>query len=185
MISTMNTTLAEQGNIPDFSLSVDWGKIFNLHNKKLLNFIRKRIANHDDVEDILQTTCLEVLRNRHKFIGASRPETWVFGIAVNLIRNYYKNQQGRYSFDSLDDDDINVDLLFENDPSDINEYRQLLGSTLSSIEKMPDDIRIMLSILVEDDGSYQDVAHHLNIPIGTVRSRLSRVREALKVGIYA
>lgn len=182
MVNTVNSTTAKENNTTTFPPHVDWDAVFNLNNKKLLNFIRKRIANREDVEDILQTTCLEVLRNRHKFMGASRPETWVFGIAVNLIRNYYKRQQGRYLFDSLDDD-ITTNLLFDNDPSDITEQRQLLGVTLNSIEKLPSDIRIMLSILVEGDGSYQDVAQHLNIPIGTVRSRLSRAREALKDGI--
>ncbi|MCU5773671.1 RNA polymerase sigma factor [Erwiniaceae bacterium BAC15a-03b] len=184
MITTITGATAEQRNPTEYSLSVDWDEVFNLHNKKLMNFIRKRIANPEDVEDVLQMTCLEVLRNRHKFMGASRPETWVFGIAVNLIRNYYKSQQSRYLLDTLDDE-ITADLLFDNDPSDITEQRQLLGATLNSIEKLPGDIRTMLSILVENEGSYQDVAQHLNIPIGTVRSRLSRAREALRVGVYA
>ncbi|KOC91363.1 RNA polymerase sigma factor [Winslowiella iniecta] len=184
MLSTITTTQAESRNPTEFSMNVNWDEVFISHNKKLLNFIRKRIANQEDGEDILQMTCLEVLRNRHKFIGASRPETWVFGIAVNLIRNYYKSQQSRYLLDQLDDD-ITADLLFDNDPSDITEHRQLLGATLDSIEKLPADIRTMLSMLVEGEGSYQDVAHCLNIPIGTVRSRLSRAREALKVRIYA
>lgn len=184
MLNTLTPVRSEQLNHPEFSMNVDWNAVFNQHNKKLLNFIRKRIANPEDGEDILQMTCLEVLRNSHKFMGASRPETWVFGIAVNLIRNYYKSQQGRYLLDSLDDD-ITADLLFDNDPSDITEHRQLLGATLNSIDKLPGDIRTMLSILVEGEGSYQDVASHLNIPIGTVRSRLSRAREALKVRIYA
>ncbi|WP_437615132.1 RNA polymerase sigma factor [Erwinia sp. V71] len=168
----------------EFALQVNWDEVFHQHNKKLLNFIRKRIANRDDVEDILQMTCLEVLRNRHKFAGASRPETWVFGIAVNLIRNYYKGQQGRWLQDTLDDE-VTADLLLENDPSDITEHQQLLGVTLDSIARLPADIRTMLSILVESEGSYQDVAQQLNIPIGTVRSRLSRVREVLKGHIYA
>ncbi len=182
MMNPITTTTPPHAT--EFSLQVNWDEVFHQHNKKLLNFIRKRIANREDVEDILQMTCLEVLRNRHKFAGASRPETWVFGIAVNLIRNYYKNQQGRWLLDSLDDD-VTADLLLENDPSDITEHRQLLGVTLDSIARLPADTRTMLAILVENEGSYQDVALELNIPIGTVRSRLSRVREALKGHIYA
>lgn len=69
------------------TVTIDWTDVFKKNNKKLLNFIRKRVANYEDVEDIAQMTCLEVLRNSHKFIGASRPETWMFGIAINLIRN--------------------------------------------------------------------------------------------------
>lgn len=166
------------------TLAIDWSEVFKQHNKKLLNFIRKRVANHEDVEDIAQMTCLEVLRNGHKFIGASRPETWMFGIAINLIRNYYKNQQGRFLFDTLNDD-ILTDLHCDSDPSDITENERVLGATLASIEALPDDLKTMLSILVGHDGSYQDVAQQLNIPVGTVRSRLSRAREALKSRVYA
>ena len=166
------------------TLSIDWSDVFKKHNKKLLNFIRKRVAHHEDVEDIAQMTCLEVLRNSHKFIGASRPETWMFGIAINLIRNYYKTQQGRFLFDTLNDD-ILTDLHSDSDPSDITENQQVLGVTLASIDALPDDVKTMLSILVGHDGSYQDVAQQLNIPVGTVRSRLSRARETLKSQVYA
>ena len=180
----INSTLVSAVAESPFAINVDWDAIFITHNKKLLNFIRKRISSHEDADDILQMTCLEVLCNRHKFMGASRPETWVFGIAVNLIRNYYKAKQSYYLLDRLDDD-ITADLLLENDPCDLAENRQLLSHTLASIEILSKDVRVMLSILVEDEGSYQDVAHQLNIPIGTVRSRLSRAREALKGRIYA
>ncbi|MGU9921166.1 sigma factor-like helix-turn-helix DNA-binding protein [Enterobacter hormaechei] len=53
------------------------------------------------------------------------------------------------------------------------------------METFPEDLKTMLSILVGHDGSYQDVAQQLNIPVGTVRSRLSRARETLKSRVYA
>ncbi|AZI50805.1 RNA polymerase sigma factor [Pantoea agglomerans] len=180
----INSTLVSAVAESPLAINVNWDEIFVTHNKKLLNFIRKRIASHEDADDILQMTCLEVLCNRHKFRGASRPETWVFGIAVNLIRNYYKSKQIHYLFDNLNDEVI-ADLLLDNDPSDLTENRQLLSHTLASLEILPKDVRVMLSILVEEEGSYQDIAQQLEIPVGTVRSRLSRARETLKGRIYA
>lgn len=180
----INPTLVSTVVESPAAINVNWDEIFITHNKKLLNFIRKRIASYEDADDILQMTCLEVLCNRHKFRGASRPETWVFGIAVNLIRNYYKSKQSHYLLDSLDDE-MTADLLLENDPSDLTENRQLLSQTLESIEILSQDTRLMLSILVEDEGTYQDIAQQLSIPVGTVRSRLSRARETLKGRIYA
>ncbi|QFS62700.1 sigma-70 family RNA polymerase sigma factor (plasmid) [Pantoea dispersa] len=181
----MMTTLASQPiTVEAVAVNIDWSDVFKKNNKKLLNFIHKRVANYEDVEDIAQMTCLEVLRNCHKFIGASRPETWMFGIAINLIRNYYKNQQGRFLFDTLNDE-ILTGMLYDSDPSDITENERVLGATLASIETLPEDLKTMLSILVGHDGSYQDVAQQLNIPVGTVRSRLSRARETLKSRVYA
>lgn len=65
-------------------VSVDWEQLFREQRHRLHHFIRKRVSNLQDVEDLEQMTWLEVLRNRDKFAGASRPETWVFGIALNL-----------------------------------------------------------------------------------------------------
>lgn len=180
----LNSTLVSAVTESPLAITVNWDEIFATHNKKLLNFIRKRITSHEDADDILQMTCLEVLCNRHKFRGASRPETWVFGIAVNLIRNYYRSKQVHYLFDNLDDE-TTPDLLQDNDPSDLAENRQLLSHTLASLETLSVDVRVMLSMLVEEEGSYQDIAQQLNIPVGTVRSRLSRARETLKGRIYA
>ncbi|MCU7369206.1 sigma-70 family RNA polymerase sigma factor [Pantoea stewartii] len=164
-------------------IPVDWESIFKRSNKKLINFIRMRVASMEDVEDIAQMTCLEVLRNRHKFTGASLPETWMFGIAINLIRNHYKRQQQRYLFETLNDE-VLENLLDNDDPSALTEHQQLLTSALSSIDRLPEEIKYMLTILIYDDGSYQDIAQQLNIPIGTVRSRLSRTRETLKNKIF-
>jgi len=160
-------------------VAVLWQEILCQQNRKLHNFIRKRVANREDVEDIAQMTCVEVLRNSHKFLGASRPETWLFGIAANLIRNYYKTHQNRFLFDSISEDNA-PDLIQECDPSDIIANDQLLSVMAASIDRLPEETRRMLTILVERNGSYQDVATSLNIPLGTVKSRLSRVRESLK-----
>ncbi|MBV4368590.1 RNA polymerase sigma factor [Erwinia sp. BNK-24-b] len=160
-------------------VAVLWQEILCQQNRKLHNFIRKRVSNREDVEDIAQMTCVEVLRNSHKFLGASRPETWLFGIAANLIRNYYKTHQNRFLFDSINEENV-LELVQECDPSDIIANDQLLGVMAASIDRLPEETRRMLTILVERNGSYQDVATSLNIPLGTVKSRLSRVRETLK-----
>src|SRR5476649_243530 len=158
---------------------VNWDAIFRKQQKKLQNFIRKRVANKEDIEDLAQMTYLEVLRNCHKFSGASKPETWVFGIALNLIRNHYKTHKWQYITVLLNEEDI-YDTALDNDPCHIIENAQLLRITMASIDKLSPQIKEMLSILVDHNGSYQDVAAMLNIQVGTVRSRLFRVRESLK-----
>lgn len=164
------------------AMNIDWEGIFREHGRRVHHFIRKRVSHREDAEDLVQMTWLEVLRNRDKFAGASRPETWVFGIALNLIRNHFRLQSCRPRYDELEDDIV---LTQGDDPSDITEHQRILHSTLSSIAVLPEDTRNLLSILVEKDGSYQDIAADLNIPIGTVRSRLSRVRVLLKQSVFS
>ncbi len=160
-------------------VNVDWESLCRKHHKRLYFFIYKRVSNHEDAEDIEQMTWLEVMRNRDKFIGASRPETWVFGIALNLVRNHFKTLSGKPCYQSLDDEQ-HLQLVHDCNPSNIIEHQRLLNSTMQAVAALPQDTRQMLSMLVEKEGSYQEVAHYLNIPIGTVRSRLSRTRQALK-----
>ncbi|MET3056242.1 sigma-70 family RNA polymerase sigma factor [Serratia marcescens] len=175
------TEIARQTNA--MGIPADWDAILKKTNKKLINFIRRRVSNTEDVEDIAQMTYLEVLRNQHKFAGASLPETWMFGIAINLIRNHYKRKQQQYLFDTLNDE-VLENLLYDGDPSELFENQRLLTTTLKSIDRQPEEIKRMLTILIEDEGSYQDIAMQLNIPIGTVRSRLSRARESLKNQVF-
>jgi len=162
------------------ALSVDWEQVFRQHGKKLHNFIRKRVSNRDDVEDLQQMTYLEVLKHQDKFAGASRPETWVFGIALNLVRNYFK--QARQRAQEMGDEmleHIAIDL----DPGAITESQRALKRAMDAIVSLPEDTRQMLMQLLDTDASYQDLALQLEIPIGTVRSRLSRARGVIRQAV--
>lgn len=179
-IHLQNTEQLSVNNV--VPMNIDWERIFREHGRRLHHFIRKRVSHREDAEDLVQITWLEVFRNRDKFAGASRPETWVFGIALNLVRNHFRMQSGRPRYDELEDDIV---LAHGDDPSQITEHQRILNSTLNSIAVLPEDTRHLLSMLVEKDGSYQDIAEDLNIPIGTVRSRLSRVRVSLKQSVFS
>lgn len=163
-------------------INIDWERIFREHGRRVHHFIRKRVSHREDAEDLVQMTWLEVFRNRDKFAGASRPETWVFGIALNLVRNHFRLQSGRPRYDELEED---VVLAHGDDPSQITEHQRILNSTLNSIAVLPEESRHLLSMLVEKEGRYQDIAEDLNIPVGTVRSRLSRMRVALKQSVFS
>ncbi|AJC66526.1 MULTISPECIES: RNA polymerase sigma factor [Dickeya] len=165
--------------------TVDWEQVFRLHGKRLQNFIRKRVSNREDVEDLQQMTYLEVLKNREKFAGASRPETWVFGIALNLVRNHFK--QSRYRIVDISDEVLEAMEVMSTDidPSRITESDHALDRALAASAHLPEDTRKMLVMLLDADISYQDIATQLNIPIGTVRSRLSRARGYLRQAVDA
>ncbi|AUH00612.1 RNA polymerase sigma factor [Prodigiosinella confusarubida] len=162
--------------------NVDWEQIFRQHGKRLHNFIRKRVSNREDVEDLQQMTYLEVLKNSEKFAGASRPETWVFGIALNLVRNHFK--QARIRANEVGDEILEF-LSNDIDPSRIVECDYSLVRAVAATAQLPEETRKMLLMLIDSDVSYQDIANMLNIPIGTVRSRLSRARHFLRQAVDA
>ncbi|WP_247595471.1 RNA polymerase sigma factor [Brenneria roseae] len=177
-----NLTPAEHLNATYPVTPVDWEQVFRQHGQKLRNFIRKRVSNHDDVEDLQQMTYLEVLKHKDKFAGASRPETWVFGIALNLVRNYFK--QARLRSNEMGDE-LLEHIAVDADPSIITESQRALKRAIDAMAHLSDDTSQMLLQLLDSDASYQDLAQQLNIPIGTVRSRLSRARGMIRQAVDA
>ena len=158
---------------------IHWESVMRRNEKRLSNFIRKRVSNHADVEDLVQSTWLEVLRNQHKFCGNSKPETWMFGIALNLVRNYYRGLKISYLHDEFDDDMVTLHIHVKR-PDGVIEDKDTLMKALQRIHQFPADYQRILQLVVDNDESYQSVADTLQVPIGTVRSRLSRLRQTLK-----
>jgi RNA polymerase sigma factor (sigma-70 family) len=148
----------------------------NLH--RLHNFLRRRVGNAADVDDLVQDTLLEALKCREKFQGNSRPETWLFGIAMNLVRNHYKRNRVRSIYDDIDIETLG--LADVNDPLELAERRQTVERVRQAASQLSEDSRILLQLIFEENMSYEEAAEFLNIPIGTVRSRISRARALLR-----
>lgn len=147
--------------------------------QRIRAFVHKRVMNPDDADDILQCTFLEALRNEHKFQHASKPETWLCGIALNLIRNHFRRRYNQPYQESLDDHP-NIAHEHHADIGQLVEGRRQLQRAVKAIQKLPDSMREVIHVCLVMDGNYQDTAQSLGVPIGTVRSRLSRAREQLR-----
>jgi len=158
---------------------MDWHVVMLKTEKRLHNFIRKRVSNFADVDDLVQTTWLEVLVHKHRFKGHARPETWIFGIALNLVKIYYKDSHLR-AVTSSPEEALDHESNAKDEPHNIVTSQKRLMEAIENFSRMPQEYQRLLKVLVENDIGYQELADHLNIPIGTVRSRLSRLRMFLK-----
>ena len=150
--------------------------------KKLRMFIHKRVLNPEDADDIFQLTCLEAWRSKDRFNGQAAPSTWMCGIAQNLIRNHFRRLYAKpvhCEFDEV----LCHEENFTQDPGGLFEINRQLELTLIAINRLPTEMRNTLYASLETGGSYRDTASALEIPIGTVRSRISRAREQLKMAI--
>lgn len=162
-------------------LTINMASLYNEQHRKLKNFISKKVWNEEDAEDILQTTFMEAIRCQNKFEGQSKPETWLFGIAVNLMRNYFKRHYSNSNLDMMTDEIL---LTLESD-SEIDPLIQLeqninLDKALNAIDDMPSDVQSIFHLIIEEESSYQEAADQIGVPIGTIRSRLSRARTKIK-----
>lgn len=151
--------------------------------RKLRSFVHKRVLNPEDADDILQLTYLEAWRGKDRFSGQAMLSTWMCGIALNLIRNHFRRLYAKPVHCEFNEA-LWHGLDENNDLGSQFETRQRLERTLSAISCLPVEMRKTLYASLETDGSYRDTAIVLDVPIGTVRSRLSRAREQLKRAAY-
>jgi RNA polymerase sigma factor (sigma-70 family) len=148
------------------------------HSARLASFLRRRVGNPHDVEDLVQDTLLEAVRCIGQFQGQSKPETWLFGIALNLSRNYHKRAKVRDIYADAETDDIAADC--SHDPCEIAEHRERMFRVASAVENLPGESHRLLQLVVQDNLSYEEAGRELGIPTGTVRSRVSRARSFLR-----
>ncbi len=172
-------------------VAIDIGSAAEHYSPRLRRFVSRRVGNPADVDDIVQDTFLEAFRCASSFRGESRPETWLCAIAMNLIRSFYRSR-GRHSEHEheLEPDHDESSLSLEpgqrrglpdigHNPESWYEAREILRLidarmyTLSSILAEP------LDLLINEQMAYHEIAERLSIPIGTVRSRISRARASL------
>jgi len=149
------------------------------HRVRLQRFVVHHIGHHDDADDIAQHAFLEAARSIGRFRGDSELSTWLYGIAMNLVRNYLNRAPHRvHHFET--DDSLATMPSQTGDPSDLVATQQVLRSLVESLAELPAGMREVLILVAVEECSYEDTAAILSLPVGTVRSRLSRARAALK-----
>lgn len=151
--------------------------------KKLRMFIHKRILNPEDADDIFQLTCLEAWRSKDRFNGQATLSTWMCGIAQNLIRSHFRRLYARPVHCEFDEA-LCHEQNCARDPDGQFEINRRLELTLTAISRLPTEMRNTLYASLETGGNYRDTASIMEIPIGTVRSRISRAREQLKIATH-
>ncbi|MFY0478464.1 RNA polymerase sigma factor [Achromobacter marplatensis] len=163
------------------SKSIDalFSQLFCEHGNRLHRFVTRRIGNETEAADITQQTFIEASNAYANFRGDSKLSTWLYGIALNLIRNHLSRApEKRYCF--VDETALTNHVCLSPNPQQILEERQVMNVLLGALESLPDSVREILQLAAVENLSYEEIAQTLNVPMGTVRSRLSRARASLR-----
>jgi len=158
--------------------------LVHAHGARLQRFIVKNIGNASDAQDLAQQAFLEAVRSYTSFKGESELSTWLYGIAMNLVRNHLSRApQRRYEFtDEAALADMAGDTLA---PDEAVEQAQRMRHLQLALEDLPESMRSILLLVAVEEMSYEAAAALLTVPVGTVRSRLSRARAALRARLKA
>ncbi|WP_151637672.1 RNA polymerase sigma factor [Noviherbaspirillum aerium] len=160
--------------------NIDVSALFVKHHSQLLRFVMRYVRNPEDAEDVVQSTFAEALRCADRFSGLSKPSTWLFGIALNLARNQVRRTCSSLC-DPIDEEALEqVVDQYRIDPMALVESRQIVGKVDAILDRMDPELRATFEAVLEGDTTYEEAAKKLGIPVGTVRSRVSRVRAVVR-----
>jgi len=148
---------------------------------RLRRFAFALTRNMDQADDLVQDTCERALARLDQWEPGTKLESWMYRIAQNLWLDRKRSDKVRGP--SLDIDDA-VGVVGE-DGRAVTEGRLTLAAVSRGMEKLPPDQQVLVTMVCVDGLSYKDAASILNVPIGTVMSRLSRARQALHQHIAA
>src|SRR5678816_4706698 len=163
---------------------------FDLLVRKYQHRVQALIARyvHDwsEVQDVAQETFIRAYRAIGNFRGDAQSYTWLHRIAVNTAKNHLVAHNRRPPTDDIDVDDATQFesgmRLRDNDTPERELMRQQLEQTvMRAVEGLPDELRQAITLREVDGLSYEEIAQRMDCPIGTVRSRIFRAREAIDV----
>lgn len=169
---------------------------FNLlvakHQYRIRALIGRMVADPAEVEDLVQEAFIKAYRALAGFRGDSAFYTWLYRIAVNTAKRHLAGAARRPPMQELDAGDATGDLgparaptrLVEtNTPEAMLQNDQLVATIRRAIAQLPDELRRAIVLRELEGLSYEDIAEALDCPIGTVRSRIFRAREAVQTAI--
>lgn len=154
-------------------------QLFITHRVHLLRFVKRYLRNDADAEDVVQLTFIEAMRCAERYSGLSKASTWLFGIGLNLARSHVRKKRGDF-LDMAEDSELENFIDEYADPARIVEARQIVNCVGGVMNQLPVQIRVTFETVLEGDVSYEQAAEKMGIPVGTVRSRVSRVRALLR-----
>lgn len=159
--------------------------IIKTKKDKIQRVIRRYESCAEDIEDIFQCTIFEAYKNLPKFNSESKLETWVIGIALNVTRQHIKKEiQRKSNVMSVEDtSELEVEVSSHHNPEKDLEVRQMISLLEEEISRIPDEIMKTFSLFSEGNHSYKEISSILDIPIGTVRSRIFNAKKFLARGL--
>lgn len=158
--------------------------LFGRYQHKILNLVSRYLRDPEDVQDVTQEAFIKAFRALPRFRGESAFYTWLYRIAINTAKNHIVARSRRPPGTDVDVDDAEfmegTDALKESESPESALARDELKAAIDrAISELPDDLRSAVTLREFDGLSYEQIAEIMDCPVGTVRSRIFRAREAI------
>jgi RNA polymerase sigma-70 factor (ECF subfamily) len=154
------------------------------YQHKVLKLVQRYVRNPAEAEDIAQEAFIKAYRALPAFRGDSAFHTWLYRIAINTAKNSLVASRRRpvsYDLDLQDGTQVQAQARLSDGetPEALALTDEIRRTVNEAIEALPDDLRLAIVLRELEGLSYEDIARTMECPVGTVRSRIFRAREAI------
>jgi RNA polymerase sigma-70 factor, ECF subfamily len=170
---------AQRGDKKAFEL------LFLKYQRKLARLVGRLVRDQGEMEDVVQESFIKAYRALPNFRGESAFYTWLYRIGVNTAKNYLMSQ-GRKAPTTTEKDAEEAETFDDAEqlrdietPESVYQAKQIGATVNAAMAKLPEDLRTAITLREIEGLSYEEIAELMACPIGTVRSRIFRAREAI------
>ena len=154
------------------------------YQHKVAKLVSRYVRDRREVEDVTQEALIKAYRAIGGFRGESAFYTWLYRIAVNTAKNYLESQGRRPPGSDMEIESAELIESGEGLRDQATPERQMLTNEIATtvhrvLELLPPDLRTAITLREIEGMSYEEIAEVMDCPIGTVRSRIFRAREAI------
>lgn len=162
------------------------------YQRRIQRLIGRMVRDSDLVEDIAQETFIRAYRALHQFRGDAQFYTWLYRIAVNTAKKFLLDLKrnpviSESSLKSADEEDetsrAGNEPTTDETPESVLAAREIAAVVNAAMEALPEDLRQAVTLREIEGLTYEEIAQVMDCPIGTVRSRIFRAREAISAKV--
>lgn len=154
------------------------------YQNRIIKLVSRYVRDQSDAQDIAQDAFVKAYRALPNFRGDSAFYTWLYRIAINTAKNYVVSLSRRpleARVENADGEQLDLDELQKDiaTPENVLLADEIKQTILEAMNKLPEDLRVAITLREVDGLTYEEIAEAMDCPIGTVRSRIFRAREAV------
>ena len=158
--------------------------LISKYQHRIISLVGRYVHDHAEAQDVAQEAFIKAYRALRNFRGDSAFYTWLYRIAINTAKNWLVAQKRRppsSDIDAVDAEQYDMDSRLKDKATPENELlrEEIKKTVYDTIAQLPEDLRTAIVLREMEGMSYEEIALTMECPIGTVRSRIFRAREAI------
>jgi RNA polymerase sigma-70 factor, ECF subfamily len=163
--------------------SAAFGILVRRHQDRLYNTVYRLLGNSEDAQDVIQESFISAYQSLSSFKGDAKFFTWLYRIAMNAAISLKRKKKAAVSLDTGSKHDLVIDPLdqsLDHQPGDAMERQEEEQRLQGALDRLSPEHKSVIVLKDIEDMKYEEIAEVLDVPIGTIRSRLHRARLELR-----